>query len=78
MLRRLAGRGEQAGVAAWDPGDDDDVGDEEEADAAESMLAQCEFTMEKSVQVHAMNLHEQDNYQKLTREIGTGILFLCV
>ena len=35
-----------------------------------SMLAQCEFTMEKSVQVHAMNLCEQDSYEKLTKDIG--------
>ena len=35
-----------------------------------SMLAQCEFTMEKSVQVHAMNLSEQESYEKLTKDIG--------
>ena len=34
------------------------------------MLAQCEFTMEKSVQVHAMNLSEQESYEKLTKDIG--------
>lgn len=35
-----------------------------------SMLSQSEFTMEKSLQVHAMNLREQENYEKLTKEIG--------
>ncbi|KAK7101925.1 THO complex subunit 7 homolog isoform X2 [Littorina saxatilis] len=38
-----------------------------------SMLGQCEFTMEKSVQVHAMNLHEQENYEKLTKDIENKI-----
>ncbi|KAK7503354.1 hypothetical protein BaRGS_00005275 [Batillaria attramentaria] len=38
-----------------------------------SMLAQCEYTMEKSVQVHAMNLREQENYEKLTKDIETKI-----
>ena len=44
-----------------------------------SMLAQCEFTMEKSVQVHAMNLSEQDNYEKLSKDIGevTQLHELC-
>ncbi|XP_076448505.1 THO complex subunit 7 homolog isoform X1 [Babylonia areolata] len=38
-----------------------------------SMLAQCEFTMEKSVQVHAMNIAEQENYEKLTKDIEKKI-----
>ncbi|KAL8609903.1 hypothetical protein ACOMHN_016378 [Nucella lapillus] len=38
-----------------------------------SMLSQCEFTMEKSVQVHAMNIAEQESYEKLTKDIETKI-----
>ncbi|PVD24758.1 hypothetical protein C0Q70_15244 [Pomacea canaliculata] len=38
-----------------------------------SMLSQSEFTMEKSLQVHAMNLREQENYEKLTKEIENRI-----
>ena len=35
-----------------------------------AMLAQCEFTMEKSVQVHSVNAQEQANYEILTKDIG--------
>ena len=33
-------------------------------------LAQCEFVMEKSLLVSEMNLKEQENYEKLSRDIG--------
>lgn len=35
-----------------------------------STVAQCEFTMEKSLLVYEMNLREQANYGKLNRQIG--------
>ena len=35
-----------------------------------AVVAQCELTMVKSVQVHRMNVREQENYTKLNSEIG--------
>ena len=34
------------------------------------MLAQIESGMEKSKQVHEMNMEEQENYQRLNTQIG--------
>ena len=39
----------------------------------ESQLALCEFSMQKSVQVYKMNEDEQKNYEKLNKDIGSGI-----
>ncbi|XP_041348687.1 THO complex subunit 7 homolog isoform X1 [Gigantopelta aegis] len=36
-------------------------------------LAQCEFVMEKSLLVSEMNLKEQENYEKLSRDIADKI-----
>lgn len=38
------------------------------------MTAQCEYTMEKSVQVYHMNLKEHKNYEQLTKRIGKNLL----
>lgn len=36
----------------------------------DSQLALCEFAMEKSTQVYRMNKQEQQNYEKLNKDIG--------
>ncbi|KAJ8302366.1 hypothetical protein KUTeg_021353 [Tegillarca granosa] len=36
-------------------------------------LTQCEYTIEKSVKVHQMNLKEQENYDKLSKQIAEKI-----
>ncbi|XP_048243149.1 THO complex subunit 7 homolog [Haliotis cracherodii] len=38
-----------------------------------SMLAQCEFTMEKSLLVYEMNLREQEHYDQLSKDIEKKI-----
>ncbi|KAL5013483.1 hypothetical protein ScPMuIL_007753 [Solemya velum] len=38
-----------------------------------SMTSQCEYTMEKSVQVYQMNLKEHKNYEQLTKQIEQQI-----
>jgi len=35
-----------------------------------AILAQCETTMRKSIEVHNMNLKEQENYESLNERIG--------
>ena len=35
-----------------------------------AVLAQCETTMMKSVEVYNMNLKEQENYERLNERIG--------
>jgi len=35
-----------------------------------AILAQCETTMTKSVEVYKMNLKEQENYESLNERIG--------
>ena len=35
-----------------------------------AVLAQCETTMKKSVEVYNMNLKEQENYERLNEKIG--------
>ena len=48
-------------------------------------LAHAEFAVEKSEQVHNMNIKEQKNYEKLNKEIGkcvggdsfTGVVLKC-
>ena len=36
-------------------------------------LTQCEYTMEKSLLVHNMNTKEQENYNRLSQDIGNVI-----
>jgi len=40
-----------------------------------AILAQCETTMAKSVEVYNMNLKEQENYESLNERIGNGLVF---
>jgi len=35
-----------------------------------AILAQCETTMKKSVEVYNMNVKEQENYESLNERIG--------
>jgi THO complex subunit 7 len=54
---------------------------EEESDATYhkmlSLLAQCELTMLKSLQVHDMNIGEQENYKNLSQQIEQQIKDAC-
>lgn len=44
-----------------------------------STVAQCEFAVEKSSLVYAMNQEEQTKYDDLSRDIGTlAIFFLSI
>jgi len=43
-----------------------------------AVLAQCELTMVKSVQVHRMNVREQENYTKLNSEIGNRVCLVSI
>jgi len=40
-----------------------------------AILAQCETTMTKSVEVYNMNLREQENYEGLNEKIGKWLIF---
>jgi len=40
-----------------------------------AVLAQCETTMMKSVEVYNMNLKEQENYERLNERIGEWLIF---
>jgi len=40
-----------------------------------AILAQCETTMMKSVEVYNMNLKEQENYERLNERIGRWLIF---
>lgn len=40
-----------------------------------AILAQCETTMKKSVEVYNMNLKEQENYESLNDRIGKLTFF---
>ena len=42
-----------------------------------AVLAQCETTMKKSVEVYNMNLKEQENYERLNERIGKCLIFIC-
>jgi len=40
-----------------------------------AVLAQCETTMMKSVEVYNMNVKEQENYERLNERIGKYLIF---
>jgi len=42
-----------------------------------AILAQCETTMIKSVEVYNMNLKEQENYEHLNERIGKYVAYFC-
>ena len=42
-----------------------------------AVLAQCETTMTKSVEVYNMNLREQETYDSLNERIGQCHIFSC-
>jgi len=43
-----------------------------------AVLAQCETTMMKSVEVHNMNVKEQENYERLNERIGKYLIFYVI
>jgi len=42
-----------------------------------AILAQCETTITKSVEVYNMNLKEEENYDRLNESIGKWPIFNC-
>ena len=40
-----------------------------------AVLAQCETTMMKSVEVYNMNLKEQETYESLNEKIGNWLIY---
>lgn len=38
----------------------------------QAMIGQCEYTLEKALNTYEMNKQEQENYEKLSKEIGNN------
>merc|ERR1711971_122438 len=57
----------------WSNMKDDDENSQAMYQRMQAMIAQCEYTVEKAMNTYEMNKQEQENYDKLSRDIEKSI-----